>query len=311
MKRFLRSFTCCGSINQTNSSAVSRARDIMRDPNQDQQNLDRQIEIAKQKKLVKIDSKFCSDNLSCADFRPESGEQLKYNCPICFRFFDQILVTTCCKNYLCHFCIDEMNEKMLKEKTVVDNPRCPFCNDENIGLHDVDPKEKPKRYTDSPAATILSKNHGSFQQTENLRSRFHTQTKGQGQENGITTQSENGVMRLDFANHKVDRSRAESENPLDYSLHQEYDNINIERCPSEPLPLDRDTEVNIVAMRLSLLEFENGRQDSRPQKNMNRATTILNHSVIMEEVEVEASPQKPNNIDCKISYPGITNEFLA
>ena len=23
-----------------------------------------------------------------------------------------------------------------------DNPRCPFCNDENIGLHDVDPKEK-------------------------------------------------------------------------------------------------------------------------------------------------------------------------
>jgi len=31
--------------------------------------------------------------------------------------------------------------EILKEKTV-DSPRCPFCNDENIGLHDVDPKEK-------------------------------------------------------------------------------------------------------------------------------------------------------------------------
>jgi len=132
----------------------------------------------------------------------------------------------------------------------------------------------------------------------------------------MTKQSENEVMRLDFENHKIDRSRAESENPLDYSLHQDYDNINIERCPSEPLPLERspnkDTEVNIIAMRLSLLEIENGRQDSsRPPKNMNRATTTLRHSVIFEEVEIEASPQKPNNIDCKISYPGITNEFLA
>jgi len=32
-------------------------------------------------------------------------------------------------------------QEILKDKSQ-DTPRCPFCNDENIGLHDVDPKEK-------------------------------------------------------------------------------------------------------------------------------------------------------------------------
>lgn len=34
-----------------------------------------------------------------------------------------------------------MFQEIMKDKAQ-DTPRCPFCNDENIGLHDVDPKEK-------------------------------------------------------------------------------------------------------------------------------------------------------------------------
>ena len=71
-------------------------------------------------------------------------------------------------------------------------------------------------------------------------------------------------MKLDFENDKVDRSRAESENPLDYSLHEDIDNIIMERYPSEPLPfaersLTNETEVNIIAMRrkqIKILELE-------------------------------------------------------
>jgi len=60
-------------------------------------------------------------------------------------------------------------------------------------------------------------------------------------------------MKLDFDDHKIDVSKAESENPLDYSLHQDIENIIMRRCPSEPLPLGKsltkETEANILAIK--------------------------------------------------------------
>jgi hypothetical protein len=43
---------------------------------------------------------------------------LKYNCPICFRYFNRnlylsykgILKTSCCKNYVCLHCTNDMNK---------------------------------------------------------------------------------------------------------------------------------------------------------------------------------------------------------
>jgi len=58
---------------------------------------------------------------------------------------------------------------------------------------------------------------------------------------------------------------------------------------------------------VNLSETENGRQDLRAAAINKKAT--LRHSIIMEEVEVEASPQRPNNIHCKKSYPGMVSEF--
>ncbi len=60
-------------------------------------------------------------------------------------------------------------------------------------------------------------------------------------------------MKLDFGDHKVDISKAESENPLDYSLHEDIENIIMRRCPSEPLPLSqsltKESEANILAIK--------------------------------------------------------------
>ena len=108
---------------------------------------------------------------------------------------------------------------------------------------------------------MSNKYKGSFQQTETRQSRFHTQTKVLKWlsytltiPQGATKQAQTEVMKLDFDDHKIDLSKAESENPLDYSsLHQDIENIIMRRCPSEPLPLGnsltKEIEANILASK--------------------------------------------------------------
>ncbi|KAM3129792.1 hypothetical protein pb186bvf_018086 [Paramecium bursaria] len=65
----------------------------------------------------------------------------KYYCPICFRYSDCMLNSTCCSNYICHLCaIQSIKNKMLA---------CHFCRDHKCKYIDVDPSQEIKRYSDS------------------------------------------------------------------------------------------------------------------------------------------------------------------
>jgi hypothetical protein len=62
---------------------------------------------------------------------------IKYNCPICMRYFNYILQTSCCNNYLCRFCSDEYLDSMIKYQNKI---KCPVCNvTAKIVLTDVKP----------------------------------------------------------------------------------------------------------------------------------------------------------------------------
>ena len=48
-----------------------------------------------------------------------------YNCPICTRYFNYILTTSCCSNYICKFCADDYLSTMIKYQNII---KCPICN---------------------------------------------------------------------------------------------------------------------------------------------------------------------------------------
>ena len=56
--------------------------------------------------------------------KEENKLEYRYNCPICLRYFNHMLVCSCCKNYLCRLCIrdlQEMEKRNEKFKAV-----CPY-----------------------------------------------------------------------------------------------------------------------------------------------------------------------------------------
>jgi hypothetical protein len=63
---------------------------------------------------IAITSKFKLDQVESCDYLPAESEQrskYKYYCPICLRYFCQILQSDCCMNYLCHFCAEDLKER--------------------------------------------------------------------------------------------------------------------------------------------------------------------------------------------------------
>jgi hypothetical protein len=39
------------------------------------------------------------------NFDKDNFDVYKYCCPVCLRYFNHILVSSCCKNYICRLCI--------------------------------------------------------------------------------------------------------------------------------------------------------------------------------------------------------------
>lgn len=85
--------------------------------------------------------------------------QFRYYCPICLRYFNYMLISECCHNYLCHYCADEMAER---EKNIDTFIATCFnnCETKPFKLKDVDPKERVKKYTDSQCLSFYSNNIG-------------------------------------------------------------------------------------------------------------------------------------------------------
>ena len=82
-------------------------------------------------------------------YDPDRADEFKYCCPVCLRYFNTILVSSCCKNYICRLCIGEMAKKAKKEPKFV--IRCTHCMTEDYRLFDSVPSETVRVYTDTPA----------------------------------------------------------------------------------------------------------------------------------------------------------------
>lgn len=98
-----------------------------------------------------IETKFKITDIEGCEITPANTLKvnLKYNCPVCLCFFNKILHTQCCNNYLCHHCAYE-----LKGKEDQYQIRCHYCGISPVYLTDVDPGAAVRNYSDSPFSTI-------------------------------------------------------------------------------------------------------------------------------------------------------------
>lgn len=101
---------------------------------------------------MRISTNFSKKEIEYVDEFPadDAAKRLKYkyNCPICLRFFNTILVSTCCQNYLCRLCIGEFAKKAKKDPTYL--IKCPQCQKDDFRLNDVNLHATVKHYTDTP-----------------------------------------------------------------------------------------------------------------------------------------------------------------
>ena len=60
---------------------------------------------------IQMKSEYQIEDVDCVDFMPEDKkgqEKYKYYCPICLRYFNVILLSGCCTNYICHMCVNDL-----------------------------------------------------------------------------------------------------------------------------------------------------------------------------------------------------------
>ena len=103
---------------------------------------------------VIVDTKYQKEEIKVSDYTPANTGNigLTYNCPICLRYFSTILTLKCCKQYICHYCISDLEKNQKFEVA------CPHCKAVPILASDVDFSSSVKRYSDSPYGTFKQSN---------------------------------------------------------------------------------------------------------------------------------------------------------
>lgn len=106
------------------------------------------------KKII-VDTKFKTEDVKFCESTPASTQYgaFSYNCPICLKYFSTILALKCCKQYICHYCLDDL------DKDVKFEVACPHCKTQPIVACDVDFNSTIKRYSDSPYGTLKQSNN--------------------------------------------------------------------------------------------------------------------------------------------------------
>ncbi|CDW89255.1 UNKNOWN [Stylonychia lemnae] len=144
------------------------------------------------------------------DMRPTDKVQrkiFKYLCPICFRYFNEMLNCIACKNYVCLPCSrDLIKQELRRTKTLVPPPEnicitCPHCmksstDDNPILFEDIDKTKPLKLYTDSPTGTIvLTHDIGIQEELKISMTKFNIGKDVQGLSfNKNSTQKKQGIM---------------------------------------------------------------------------------------------------------------------
>ena len=88
---------------------------------------------------VRIKTSISKADVKCVDDYPtnvEEQEVFKYYCPVCLRYFNTILVSTCCQNYICRLCIGDLAKRARRDMGFT--IRCTHCQIDSYKLVDVD-----------------------------------------------------------------------------------------------------------------------------------------------------------------------------
>lgn len=106
----------------------------------------------RERNKVRIRTQISKKDVLVRDYYPvhnkEERKIFKYYCPICLRYFNTILVASCCDNYICRFCIGDLAKRAKND----DKFRifCSHCCAEEYKLIDVDLEAPLRVYTDTP-----------------------------------------------------------------------------------------------------------------------------------------------------------------
>ncbi|OMJ78262.1 hypothetical protein SteCoe_21937 [Stentor coeruleus] len=111
--------------------------------------------VHREHKNIVVDTKFKTDDVKFCENTPANTQLgvFSYNCPICLRYFSTILSLKCCKQYICHYCLDDLGKDVKFEVA------CPHCKAQPIVANDVDFNSTIKRYSDSPYGTLKQSNN--------------------------------------------------------------------------------------------------------------------------------------------------------
>ena len=92
------------------------------------------------------------------------SETAQYYCPICMFYYDKILKTTCCSQYICRSCIlsycqgkGGLPDTLLQLPSKLPPINCLYCMRTGVGFTVVNISEKIKSYEDSPRVAEFKK----------------------------------------------------------------------------------------------------------------------------------------------------------
>jgi hypothetical protein len=98
----------------------------------------------KERNLVRINTNYQKSEIEFIDCYPTDDtdeaqkmrDKYKYYCPICLRYFNHMLISSCCDNYICRLCIGWQAKKAKKEENY--RILCSHCYENEFRLNDVD-----------------------------------------------------------------------------------------------------------------------------------------------------------------------------
>lgn len=84
----------------------------------------------RERNKVRIKTKMSKNSIMVRDYYPANDpverKIFKYYCPICLRYFNTLLLSSCCDNYICRFCIGDMAKKAKNNADFL--IMCSHCN---------------------------------------------------------------------------------------------------------------------------------------------------------------------------------------
>lgn len=233
------------------------------------------------KKLVKINSMFGTTDLMASEFKSPNFKELRYNCPICFCYYNKILETSCCSNYICHGCSDGLNFRVLANARI-NVVSCPFCSVEEFTIKDVDPNQRVKTYSDTPIRS--SSRERGFGQIKDLLDYKFSRFADNPEKKEESKEKESQIVEVGFA--------SDGFNEFKHSIEK----------PSRPVSAE-------TAMKTSTLSFQiTPKKRTKGHPNKELVVPPLNQSLTL----IDKLFEQKNKVEFQVSQdPALTPSLLS